>query len=223
VRAISAAESTLDARFRRATTSPLGRRTHRPEPRTAQRVTGSSTAREGVADPDAPCAEPRWPRRCRTGEPCEHAAAPQAPRSSADPCSDRRGGDTGHSASRDSGRGVCGDSSLHSARLSGGLGWQVPKHDEVPSGRLTLSITNVSHMRHRFSEVNRPLEQMLNRSLQFSSALHSGARDSVPIPNAASARGGRKSAGATTRRADWPRPSSVGGKSRGGSSVSNGL
>jgi hypothetical protein len=40
-----------------------------------------------------------------------------------------------------------------------GLGWQVPKHDEVPSGRLTLIITNVSHMRHRFSESAKPLEQ----------------------------------------------------------------
>ena len=47
--------------------------------------------------------------------------------------------------------------------IDSGRGWQVPKHDEVPSGRLALVITNVSDMRHRFTESSKPLEQLLNR------------------------------------------------------------
>ena len=45
-----------------------------------------------------------------------------------------------------------------------GLGWQVPKHDLVPAGLLSLVITNVKHVRQRFTEgADRRLEQMMNR------------------------------------------------------------
>ena len=45
-----------------------------------------------------------------------------------------------------------------------GMGWQVPKHDSVPNGALTLVITNVRGLRQRWSEApNRPLEELLNK------------------------------------------------------------
>jgi len=48
-------------------------------------------------------------------------------------------------------------------QIDRGWGYKAPSHDEVPSGALTLVITNVSHMRHRFTESRKPLEEMLNR------------------------------------------------------------
>lgn len=45
-----------------------------------------------------------------------------------------------------------------------GAGWQVPKTDSVPSGVLTLVITNVRHCRQRWTESpSKPLEQVLNK------------------------------------------------------------
>ena len=44
-----------------------------------------------------------------------------------------------------------------------GLGYQVPKVDHVPSGQLSLVITNVRHVRQRWSEGSKPLEEMLNK------------------------------------------------------------
>jgi hypothetical protein len=45
-----------------------------------------------------------------------------------------------------------------------GAGWQVPKHDSVPAGTLSLVITNVRHTRQRWTEnASRPLEELLNR------------------------------------------------------------
>jgi hypothetical protein len=45
-----------------------------------------------------------------------------------------------------------------------GMGWQVPKWDSVPSGVLTLVITDVSSMRQRWSESpTKPLEGLLNK------------------------------------------------------------
>jgi hypothetical protein len=47
-----------------------------------------------------------------------------------------------------------------------GAGWQVPKTDSVPTGSLSLAITNVRHVRQRWSEsTGRPLESLLNRFL----------------------------------------------------------
>ncbi|MDP1572194.1 MAG: hypothetical protein Q8L86_19525 [Vicinamibacterales bacterium] len=47
-----------------------------------------------------------------------------------------------------------------------GQGWQVPKHDYVPSGTLSLTILNVRHVRQRWTETpSRPLEHLLNRFL----------------------------------------------------------
>jgi hypothetical protein len=43
-----------------------------------------------------------------------------------------------------------------------GLGWQVPKVDHVPSGKLTLVITNVGGMRHRWAEKSVRPEDRLN-------------------------------------------------------------
>jgi hypothetical protein len=45
-----------------------------------------------------------------------------------------------------------------------GLAWQVPKVDHIPADRLTLVITNVRHVRQRWSEdAQHPLEEMLNK------------------------------------------------------------
>ena len=44
-----------------------------------------------------------------------------------------------------------------------GLGWQVPKVDRVPFGKLTLVITNVRGMRHRWSEGASQAEDQLNK------------------------------------------------------------
>ena len=44
------------------------------------------------------------------------------------------------------------------------MGWQVPKHDSVPNGALTLVITSVRGLRQRSSEApTRPLEGLLNK------------------------------------------------------------
>ena len=50
-------------------------------------------------------------------------------------------------------------------RIDRGLGYQVPKVDHVPAGTLTLVITNVTHVRQRWSEGTRPLEELLNKFL----------------------------------------------------------
>jgi hypothetical protein len=45
-----------------------------------------------------------------------------------------------------------------------GLGWQIPKVDNLPAGMLTLLITNVSAVRQRWSETGtKPLEGLLNK------------------------------------------------------------
>jgi hypothetical protein len=46
-----------------------------------------------------------------------------------------------------------------------GLGYQIPKVDHVPSGTLSLVITNVRHVRQRWAEGRIPLARMLNRFL----------------------------------------------------------
>ncbi len=47
-----------------------------------------------------------------------------------------------------------------------GRGSQVPKFDHVPSGDLTLLITNVKSLRQRWTEgANRRAEDMLNKFL----------------------------------------------------------
>jgi hypothetical protein len=46
-----------------------------------------------------------------------------------------------------------------------GLGYQVPKVDHVPAGTLTLVITNVRHVRQRWSDSSKPLEKILNKFL----------------------------------------------------------
>jgi hypothetical protein len=46
-----------------------------------------------------------------------------------------------------------------------GQRWQVPKHDSVPSGTLTLAITNVRHTRQRWTEgAGKPLEKLSTSS-----------------------------------------------------------
>ena len=46
------------------------------------------------------------------------------------------------------------------------MGWQVPKFDQLPSGELTLVITNVHGLRQRWSESGDPRpESVLNRFL----------------------------------------------------------
>jgi hypothetical protein len=61
-----------------------------------------------------------------------------------------------------------------------GLGYQVPKFDYVPSGSVTLFITNVSHVRQRWSDSTKPLEQSLNKfvtaSMKGRSTTHSVPR-----------------------------------------------
>lgn len=45
-----------------------------------------------------------------------------------------------------------------------GLGYQVPKHDVIPSGALSMVITNVRHVRQRWTEGSgKPLERIINR------------------------------------------------------------
>jgi hypothetical protein len=45
-----------------------------------------------------------------------------------------------------------------------GAGWQVPKSDVIPAGSLVLAITNVKHVRQRWSESStKPLESRLNK------------------------------------------------------------
>jgi hypothetical protein len=47
-----------------------------------------------------------------------------------------------------------------------GAGWQVPKADVIPAGTLTLAITNVKHVRQRWSETaTKPIESQLNKFL----------------------------------------------------------
>lgn len=46
-----------------------------------------------------------------------------------------------------------------------GLAWQVPKKDQVPSGRLVLVITNVRGVRQRWTESSKRLEDRLNSFL----------------------------------------------------------
>jgi hypothetical protein len=43
-----------------------------------------------------------------------------------------------------------------------GYGFRVPKWDHVPSGRLTIAITNVSRIRHHWHDAAQPLEARLN-------------------------------------------------------------
>lgn len=44
--------------------------------------------------------------------------------------------------------------------------WATPTHDEIPNGTLTLSVTNVSSTRQRWSDSRAPLEQQLNQFLR---------------------------------------------------------
>jgi len=44
-----------------------------------------------------------------------------------------------------------------------GYGSRAPKWDHVPSGHLTLAITNVSRVRHHWHDGPRPLETQLNK------------------------------------------------------------
>ncbi len=44
-----------------------------------------------------------------------------------------------------------------------GRGWRIPKWDDVPSGELTLAITNVSQARQRWTDGRLTIEQQLNK------------------------------------------------------------
>src|SRR5687767_13736726 len=46
--------------------------------------------------------------------------------------------------------------------INRGVGWQVPNVDHLPSGKLTLSITNVRGMRQRWAEGSIRPENRLN-------------------------------------------------------------
>ena len=49
-------------------------------------------------------------------------------------------------------------------QIDRGMGWQVPKFDQVPSGDLTVVITNVHGLRQRWSEgAYRPSQRLLNK------------------------------------------------------------
>ena len=92
--------------------------------------------------------------------------------------------------------------------------WQVPKHDSVLSGSLTLAITNVGHTRQRWTEgAARPLASLLSKFMiglvRAALALKTSVRK--PSGEGASAR----------RRSDVVVRPGVGGKRRhnGGSST----
>ena len=100
-----------------------------------------------------------------------------------------------------------------------GMGWQVPKHDTLPNGALTLVITNVRCLRQRWSEApTRPLEVLLNRFIIGLVRAALGLKEQRAEAERVSISGRRTSVSVRRRPADSRRQSSVGEKRRRGSS-----